>query len=327
MANVDKHHIARVLRLREVRLRDTVAERSGRRLIDGTQGVQVRDLRGGQHGTALAVREPDGHREDDVAHRLTTQLVLRRVAQLGQVHGEHLRRREDVLLTGVVHLDTDFTAGVDQLGVDELLLDVLNRLVVEGATDEALERPNRVLEVGRLRGGRSLTNGTRLVEERHKRRRAAVAHFVCDNVDAARAGDADSARLAKELQACNTYLLLLLPISRPTTLDIFGQYTRVCPRKTFWPGQCFNSFLTAGACASATEPAGRVANTPTQWPTRPKNTFYKILRPSASFGPRGPVKTLTNQRGRIPIFWQLALQIPCGTKSPGQCSIVADARK
>ena len=231
VANVHEHDTPRVLRLRQVSLGDTVAQRGGGGLVQQAQRVQVRDLRRVQQRTALQVGEPDRHREHHVAHGRAADLVLGGVTQLTKVHGQQLRGGEHLLLAGVHHLDADLAAGVHQLGVHERLLELLHHLVLERAADQALERADRVLEVGRLRRGSALTEGTRLGAERHQRGRAAVAHLIRHNVDATSARNADPARVSTSGPSHHawTYLLLLLPISKPTTLDMMSEWSGTKP--------------------------------------------------------------------------------------------------
>ena len=194
VANVAEDDVARVVGLGEVGLGDAVTESGGGSVVEEAERVEAGNLGGVEVGASLGVGEPERGGEDDVADTGTTELLGGGVTQLAEVHGEELGSGEDVLLTCEADLDTDLTLCVDELGIDKVVFDVLHLGVLESATYETLERADGVLKVGRLSGGSSLTEGSRLLTKRDERRSSTVGDLVGNDIDTTGTGNTDLGR-------------------------------------------------------------------------------------------------------------------------------------
>lgn len=155
VANVDEADVAGLV-LGEIGLGDTVTESSGGGVVDETEDVQAGDFGGIEDGAALDIGEPGGN-GDNAVRDGGLGLGGSDLSHLGEVHGEDLDGGEGDLLSLVVDLDGELTVDVDEGGSHVLLLDLLNLLVGEGTSDDALQGRDGVLEVGDLLGLGSLT--------------------------------------------------------------------------------------------------------------------------------------------------------------------------
>lgn len=149
MANIDKADTAGLLLWGgKVKLRNTPAEGGGCGIIHETEDLEAGNFRGVEECPALDIGEPGG---DAHAEIRDGQLELSGggLLNLAQKHGDELSSSEFFLVAKVRDLCTNLPIDIGQRGCDVLLFG-LNIGVVEGATRQALEAGDGVLEVGNL---------------------------------------------------------------------------------------------------------------------------------------------------------------------------------
>lgn len=160
VADVDKDDVSSVLdALGEVGLGDPVSEGDGGGVVDQSETVETGNVGSVEDGTSLDVGVPTGHGDDNVGNG-SLELGSGRVPQLAQVRSDQLGSVKSRRLAQVLDLDTDGTVNVDQLGVDELLLVLVDLGVGERSADESFEGSDGVLEVGGLGGLGGLSDQT-----------------------------------------------------------------------------------------------------------------------------------------------------------------------
>jgi hypothetical protein len=146
VTNVDEHHAAGLLLgAGEVQLGDTPTESGGGGVVDETEDVETSDVTGVNHGATLHIGEPGGNADSAVGDG-KAQLLGGDVLDLTKEHGDQLSGCELLLLSEVVNLDTGLAIDIDE-GCCVVFLLNGDIGVVEGATDQALERADGVLQV------------------------------------------------------------------------------------------------------------------------------------------------------------------------------------
>mmetsp|Transcript_32661 Transcript_32661/g.47934 ORF Transcript_32661/g.47934 Transcript_32661/m.47934 type:complete len:313 (+) Transcript_32661:1949-2887(+) len=189
VSHVDEHDVRRLLGVfvKLTATEDAVREGRGGRLVDELQEAHVGDGGSVAHGAALSVCEECRH-SDHHFHVLLARVGLGERHNVSELHGEDLRRGEDVRLASVSDLDADLVVfALDDLVVHifDLVLDVW---VTELAPDEALDAGHGVLVLRARKRGCELANMALALVEGHERRREPARALVQDDGDATALG-------------------------------------------------------------------------------------------------------------------------------------------
>ena len=157
---------------------ETIGERGRRGLVDDAQHFQTGDPARVLGGLTLGVVEIGGNRDDGLGHRL---------AQIGLGGLLHLRQGEGGDLRGGILLAVRIDPGVAIASLDDLVGDqthvLLGHGIVEGATDQALDREEGALGIGdRLALGRLAHEALAVVGESHDGGRGACAFRILDDL-------------------------------------------------------------------------------------------------------------------------------------------------
>lgn len=134
----------------EISLCDSVAEGSSGGVVDESEELETGDIRSIDHGASLLVGEPVWHGNDNIGD-WGLELSSGGGFYLGQEHSNKLCGRELFLLSKISDLSTNLTVDLQQVGGDELLLNV-ELWVVEVSSYYSLEARDCVLEVRDLLG-------------------------------------------------------------------------------------------------------------------------------------------------------------------------------
>lgn len=146
VTDVDEDYAAGLLlRARQVELGNTVTKSGSGGVVDKAQSIEAGNISGINQGTALHIGEPSGNADSDIGN-WQPELIGGDILDLCEVHGHQLGRRELLLLAQVADLDTSQSIDVTKVGTVEFLLDRDIR-VAEGAAEEALQRPDGILQV------------------------------------------------------------------------------------------------------------------------------------------------------------------------------------